>query len=402
MIILILNSGSSSVKFQLFEMNDERVLCKGIVEKIGSNFSRLKLKYGEAGAFEESSEILDHRIAISRIISVITDSRFGILSDVSLIKAIGHRVVHGGESFTGSVIINSDVIEAMEQCVELAPLHNPPNIRGIKICRELLPSVIQIGVFDTAFHQTMPMYAFLYGLPYSLYEKYKIRRYGFHGTSHYYASREAARIMNRDIKELRIITCHLGNGASIAAVKGGESIDTSMGFTPLEGLLMGTRCGDLDPAIIPYLIEKDQLTLEGINNLMNKHSGVYGLAGMKTGDMRDLELAADDGHARAQLARSIYAYRIKKYIGAYAAILGGVDAIVFTGGVGENDPQVRELCMRDLEFLGIDIDIDRNKLRDPGKISKGNVQVLVIRADEELVIARESNRLSQEVFNNSI
>ncbi len=393
MIILVINSGSSSVKFQVFEMETELVLCRGIVEKIGSNFSKLKLKYGKDGSYEESSEILDHRIAISKIISVITDPRFSILPDVTVIMAVGHRVVHGGESFTGSVLISTDVIDAMERCIELAPLHNPPNIRGIKICRELLPNVPQVGVFDTAFHQTMPDYAYLYGLPYSLYEKYKIRRYGFHGTSHYYASREAARIMGRDVLELKIITCHLGNGASIAAVKNGESIDTSMGFTPLEGLVMGTRCGDLDPAIIPFLIEKDQLTMDGINNLMNKHSGVYGLAGMKTGDMRDLELAADNGQKRAILAREIYAYRIRKYIGAYAAALGGVDAVVFTGGVGENDPQMRERSLAGLQFLGLELDLERNKLRDPGVISTGSVWILVIKADEELVIAREANRL---------
>ncbi len=395
MIILVINSGSSSVKFQVFKMETETVLCRGIVEKIGSNFSRLKLKYGKDGSYEESSEILDHRIAISKIISVITDARFSIVPDVAVIGAVGHRVVHGGESFTGSVLISTDVIDAMERCIELAPLHNPPNIRGIKICRELLPDVPQVGVFDTAFHQTMPDYAYLYGLPYSLYEKYKIRRYGFHGTSHYYASREVARIMGRAVEELKIITCHLGNGASIAAVRNGESIDTSMGFTPLEGLVMGTRCGDLDPAIIPFLIEKDQLTLDGINNLMNKHSGVYGLAGMKTGDMRDLELAADSGNKRALLARDIYAYRIRKYIGAYAAALGGVDAVVFTGGVGENDPQMRERSLVGLEFLGLVLDLERNKLKDPGIISKGAVQIIVIKADEELVIAREANRIVQ-------
>ncbi len=396
MKILVINSGSSSVKYQVFNMSEQETenwIAKGIVEKIGTNFARLKLKTQKNKSFEKTAEILDHKEAITRILNTIIEPEHAILDSIEDIVVVGHRVVHGGESFSGSVMIDHEIMNALKECISLAPLHNPPNIRGIEACQELLPKVPQVGVFDTAFHQTMPEHAFIYGLPYVLYQNHKIRRYGFHGTSHQYAAHEAAEYLKRDIAYLKIITCHLGNGASIAAISGGKSIDTSMGFTPLEGLVMGTRCGDLDPAIIPFLIQKDSLTLRGINNLMNKHSGVYGIAGLETGDMRDLEIAEEEGHQRAKLARDIFAYRVKKYIGGYAAALGGVDVLVFTGGIGENDHLIRARSVEGLEFLGIEIDPDKNVIRGETFISKGKIPVLVIKADEELVIAREARRL---------
>ncbi|MBN1354950.1 acetate kinase [bacterium] len=393
MNILVINSGSSSVKFQVFDMADEKVLCKGIAEKIGTKFARLKMKTAAVDDHQESGNFLDQHNAIARILEIITDPRYEILKNLDQIQAVGHRVVHGGEYFTGSMIVTSVVLREIEKCAELAPLHNPPNIRGIKVCQELLPEVPQVVVFDTAFHHTMKPHVFLYGLPKLLYDKYKIRRYGFHGTSHYYAAHEAAKYLGKPIETLKIITCHLGNGASITATSGGRCIDTSMGFTPLEGLLMGTRCGDLDPAIIPYLIEKDNLSLSGVNNLMNKHSGVLGVAGLGTSDMRDLEQAAGKGEEGAVLARTMYAYRVKKYIGAYTAALGGLDILVFTGGIGENDYLIRTESLQNLEFLGIVVDPEKNLRRNPGLISQGPIPVIVVKADEELVIARESVRI---------
>lgn len=395
MKVLVINSGSSSVKFQVFDMSDETVFCKGIVEKIGTNLARLKLKSRKTGEYVETGEILDHHEAISLILKAITNPEFKILNRIEEVDVVGHRVVHGGEYFTGSRLITRDVMEVLNDCIELAPLHNPPNIRGIQACSELLPDTPQVGVFDTAFHQTIPPTAFLYGLPYVIYERHRIRRYGFHGTSHKYASREAALFVGKPIESLKIITCHLGNGASVAAIDGGKSIDTSMGFTPLEGLVMGTRCGDLDPAIIPYLIEKENLSLDGANNLMNKHSGVYGLAGLGTGDMRDLEILAEKGNERAALARNIYAYRVKKYIGAYTAALGGLDILVFTGGIGENDWDIRARALDGLAFLGLKLDLKKNRENREKLISKGRVPILVIKADEELVIAREAVQVVQ-------
>ncbi len=393
MIVLVINSGSSSVKFQLFDMVSEDVICKGIVEKIGTNLARLKLKSGDNPEFIETTEILDHRTAIARILDTLTAPDFNILKDLNEIVVVGHRVVHGGEYFSESELITERVLTAIKKCIELAPLHNPPHISGINACQELLPDVPQVAVFDTAFHQTMPPKTFLYGLPYVLYERHKVRRYGFHGTSHQYAANEAAEYVGKPIEDLKIITCHLGNGASVTAINGGKSLDTSMGFTPLEGLIMGTRCGDLDPAIIPYLIEKDQLSSEGVNNLMNKHSGVFGIAGLSTGDMYDLELAAEKNEGRAILAREMFAYRVKKYIGAYTAALGGLDILVFTGGVGENDWDIREKILGNMTFLGIEFDLDKNRQRGCRDITRGRVCILVIKADEELVIARESRRI---------
>ena len=395
MKILIINSGSSSVKFQVFDMANESRICRGIIARIGTKTATTKFSCEKVPEFFRESEILDHHKAIENILEIIIDPEYDILHSMKDISVIGHRVVHGGEYFSGSVLLSDAIMEALTNCIELAPLHNPPNILGIQACQELLPDIPQVCVFDTAFHQTMPDHAYLYGLPYSLYEKYKIRRYGFHGTSHQYAGRVAADLAGEPLESLKIITCHLGNGASITAIKGGISIDTSMGFTPLEGLIMGTRCGDLDPAIIPYLIDKEDLSVGGVTNLMNKHSGVYGLAGLKTGDMYDLEMAeVHKNDKRAKLARDIYAYRVKKYIGAYSAALGGLDVLVFTGGVGENDAHVRRKILKDLDYLGISIDEGKNESGDDPLISKGRVKIFVVKADEELVIAREAKRLT--------
>ncbi len=394
MKILVINAGSSSIKFQVFEMESEQVLCKGRVENIGSHkIGKAILKCKQKGRYEEKLHIPNHRTALSKIFELITSDRFEILSSIDEIGAVGHRVVHGGEHFAGSCIVNSDMLEAMESCIDLAPLHNPPNILGIKVCQEILPHIPQVGVFDTAFHQTMEPEAYLYGLPYELYEKYKIRRFGFHGTSHMFCCQEAAKILNRPLEQLKIITCHLGNGASVAAIRNARSIDTSMGFTPLEGLVMGTRCGDLDPAIVPFIMENENLDYDGISRMLNNESGMYGLAGLDSYDMRDILKAAGDGHRRAELSVRLYCLRLRKYIGAYIAELEGIDCIVFTGGVGENNPAIREGTLKNLEFLGIELDRELNEKLESEIISRGPVAVMVIATNEELVIAREAGRL---------
>jgi acetate kinase len=392
MIILVLNCGSSSAKFQVLEMESETCVAKGIVEKIGS--SNAILTYSPQGGrkYRQVKEILDHRRAIAQILEMITDPEIGCLKDSSQIKAVGHRVVHGGEKFSSSVLITEEVLHEIVDCIELAPLHNPHHVRGIVACQELLPDVPQVAVFDTAFHQTMPAEAYIYALPYVLYVRHRIRRYGFHGTSHFYVFHEAARLLGRPPEELKVITCHLGNGASVTAVQHGRSIDTSMGFTPLEGLVMGTRCGDIDPAIIPYVIEKEHLTVEGSNLMMNKHSGLLGISGVSS-DLREVLKARGEGIRRADLAVRVYAYRIKKYIGAYAAAMGGLDAIVFTAGIGENAPEIRALACSGLEFLGVELDEEANA-RNEQRIGKGRVEVLVIPTNEELVIARDTRRIA--------
>ncbi|MBN1295275.1 acetate kinase [bacterium] len=396
MKILVINSGSSSVKFQVFEMENESNLCRGRIENIGPHQGKIIIKCKKRGRFVLDRPIPSHKEAIEIILQTITSNDFRILDSIDELGAVGHRVVHGGERFAGSCIVNDDMLAAMEACIDLAPLHNPPNIHGIRVCQEILPGVPQVGVFDTAFHQSMAPESFLYGIPYELYEKHGIRRYGFHGTSHIYCSQEAARLMNRPLETVKVITCHLGNGASIAAVDRGRSIDTSMGFTPLEGLVMGTRCGDLDPAIVPFLIEKEDLDHDGISQLLNVKSGVFGLAGIDSYDMRDILTAAEKGNRRADLAVRIYCHRIKKYIGAYMAELGGADCIVFTGGVGENNPVIRELAMADLDFMGIVLDHERNQTMPTELISRGSVHVFVISTNEELVIAREAKKLVVE------
>ncbi|MCD4653187.1 acetate kinase [bacterium] len=393
MKILVINAGSSSVKFQVFEMETEQVLCRGRVENIGPHKGKLILNCKKQNRFESEKMIANHRFAVELILETILSSEFNILQSIDEINAVGHRVVHGGEKFASACIINEEVLSVMETCIELAPLHNPPNILGIRVCQEIIPNVPQIGVFDTAFHQTMKPASFLYGLPYELYEKHGIRRYGFHGTSHLYCAQEAARILGKPIEQLKTITCHLGNGASITAIDGGKSVDTSMGFTPLEGLVMGTRCGDLDPAIVPFLIEKENLDHEGLSRLLNKTSGIYGLAGIDSYDMRDILDEAENGNTRAALTVDLYCNRVQKYIGAYMAELGGADCIVFTGGVGENNPILREMSLNGLEFMGIKLDYKMNESLEQELVSCGKVAVLVLTTNEELVIAREAKQL---------
>ncbi len=396
MKVLVINSGSSSVKYQLFNMKNEEVMVKGVVERIGIENSFLKQEEQNGEEIKIQEEVEDHSSAINLIVDTMLDNSAGILESMEEIEAVGHRVVHGGEEFAGSVKISDDVIAKMEEVSDLAPLHNPPNLAGIKVCQNLMPDTPQIGVFDTSFHQTMPEYAYIYALPYEYYEKYGIRRYGFHGTSHRYVSDRAAEFFDRSKKDLKIITCHLGNGASIAAVDGGVSVDTSMGLTPLEGLVMGTRCGDIDPAIVPLLQKKEGLSPDEIDDVMNKKSGLLGISGVSN-DSRDIEQAADKGDERAQLAKEIFAYRVKKYIGAYAAAMGGVDAIVFTAGIGENAYNLRKMIVKDLEFLGCNLDENANEVRgETKKISQtaSQVKLLVIPTNEELVIARDTAEIA--------
>lgn len=392
MKVLVLNSGSSSVKYQFIETSTYETLAKGQVERIGMDDAVLTHIRADGDTVKISAEIFDHNIAIEYVIAILLSKNHGVIKDKSEIEAIGHRVVHGGEAFSGSVLITDEVIEEIRENIELAPLHNPHNLRGILACKRLLPNTPQVAVFDTAFHQKMPEYAFLYGLPYELYKKYKIRRYGFHGTSHRYVSKRASEILGVSLEKLKIITAHLGNGCSMSAVKFGISIDTSMGFTPLEGLLMGTRSGDIDPAVVIYLMSKEGLTMAEINALLNKHSGLLGISGVSS-DMREIIKEMKNGNIRAKLAFDIFCYRVKKYIGAYSAAMGGVDAIVFTAGIGENSPDVRKEVCKDLEFLGIKIDDEKNNSPEKEKIittDDSKVKVLVIPTNEELVIALDA------------
>lgn len=399
MKILVLNCGSSSVKYQLIDIDKCYVLAKGMVSRIGMSESVLVHKPHDRPEITISGEILDHIVAVEHVIAVLLSPNHGVMKDKSEIEAVGHRVVHGGEKFPDSVLIDRDVMQVLRSCIELAPLHNPHNIRGINACMQILPGIPQVAVFDTAFHQKMPPFAYIYGIPYVLYKKYGIRRYGFHGTSHFYVSRRAARIMRRPIEELKIITAHLGNGASMSAVKGGISIDTSMGFTPLEGLLMGTRSGDLDPAIILHVMAREELSLHEANTLLNKHSGMEGISGVSS-DMRDIIAESQKGSVSAQLALDVYCYRIRKYIGAYAAAMGGLDALVFTAGIGENSPMVRKKCCENLEFLGIRIDDEKNEeaIRVEAEIQTDDspVKIFSVPTNEELVIALDTKRIIEE------
>ncbi len=395
MKVLVINCGSSSLKYQLINMDNEEVLAKGICERIGIEGSFLKHQSGEGDKITIEKPMPTHTEAIQSVLEALTDSNHGVIKNMSEINAVGHRVVHAGEKYATSVIINDEVMVALNECIELAPLHNPPNIIGIEACKKIMPNVPMVGVFDTAFHQTMPKEAYIYAIPYEMYEKYKIRRYGFHGTSHKYVAETAAEFLEKPLSELKIITCHLGNGASVAAVKNGKSIDTSMGFTPLEGLAMGTRSGDMDPAIVTFLQEKENLTAEQVNNLLNKKSGVFGISKLSS-DFRDIEDAAVNGNKNAQLALDIYHYRVKKYIGAYMAAMNGADAIVFTAGLGENSISSREAICKDMEFLGIKINLEKNKVR--GKVTDisaedSKVKVLIVPTNEELMIARDTKTL---------
>ena len=395
MKVLVINCGSSSLKYQLINMENEYVLAMGICERIGIEGSFLKHQPGEGAKITIQTPMPTHMEAIQSVIDALVDEKHGVIKNMSEINAVGHRVVHAGEKYAYSVILDKEVKAALTECIELAPLHNPPNIIGIEACEKIMPGVPMVGVFDTAFHQTMPKEAYIYALPYELYEKYKIRRYGFHGTSHKYVSEKTAEFLGKPLSELKLITCHLGNGASVAAVNKGKSVDTSMGFTPLEGLVMGTRAGDMDPAIVTFIQDKENLTSEEVNNLLNKKSGVLGISKLSS-DFRDVEEAAEKGNENAKLALDVYNYRVKKYIGAYMAAMNGADAIIFTAGLGENSDFVREAICRDMDFLGIKIDTQKNKVRSKlTDISAegSRVKVLIVPTNEELMIARDTMRL---------
>lgn len=395
MKILVLNCGSSSLKYQFIDMTNEEVLAKGLCERIGIEGSNLKHSPAGKESVTFTQPMKDHTDAVQMVIDALLSPECGVIKSVDEIAAVGHRVVHGGEYFSESVVITEAVKKAVEACNELAPLHNPPNLIGINACEKLMPKTPQVAVFDTAFHQTMPEKAYLYAIPYEYYEKYKVRRYGFHGTSHKFVSQEAAKMVGKSIEDLKIITCHLGNGASLAAIKNGKVVDTSMGFTPLEGLVMGTRSGNLDPAVITFLMNKENLDIKGIDNVMNKQSGVLGVSGVSS-DFRDIENAAKDGNERAEVALDMFYYRVAKFIGSYAAAMNGVDAIVFTAGLGENSGAARQAICEYVEFLGLKIDAEPNSKRGQAlqiSTADSKVKVYVIPTNEELVIARDTKAL---------
>ena len=393
MKILVLNCGSSSVKYKLFNMDTHEVLAQGGVEKLGLPGSFLKFTQPDGTKVILEKELPEHNAAIEFILSVLTDDQYGCIKSFNEIDAVGHRVVHGGEAFSSSVEITSEVIGKMVECIDLAPLHNPPNLKGIRAMSALIPGIRQVGVFDTAFHQTMPDYAYMYGLPYSLYKKYGIRRYGFHGTSHRYVSKRSCEILGVPYEEQKIITAHVGNGGSIAAVKNGKSVDTSMGLTPVEGLLMGTRCGDVDAGALTFIMDKEKLDAKGLSDLINKQSGVQGLSGISS-DMREIEAAVAEGDKRAIMALNIYNYRIKKYIGAYAAAMGGCDILVWTGGVGENQWATRRVVCENMEFMGMKIDVQKNDgMRGEEMVIStpdSKVTIIVVPTDEEYMIASDT------------
>ena len=396
MKILILNCGSSSVKYQLMDTADHKSLAKGSVERIGMKGAILNHLRHDGDKVKIAGEIVDHQMAIEFILGILLSPNHGVIKSRTEIDAVGHRVVHGGEKFTGSVLIDNEVMDMLHECIDLAPLHNPHNIKGIRACQRLLPGIPQAGVFDTAFHSTIPDYTYIYGIPYILYKRYSLRRFGFHGTSHFFVSTEAADMIGRPITELKMVTCHLGNGCSITAVNQGVSVDTSMGFTPVEGLLMGTRCGDLDPSAILYVMAREELSLGEANSLLNKHSGMQGISGVSS-DMREIIEEALNGSRRAELALNVFCYRLKKYIGSYAAAMGGLDCIVFTGGIGENGVEVRKRTLKGLEFLGVKLDEKRNEsiIGERGVISAddSDVSILIVPTNEELVIAIDTEAI---------
>ncbi len=399
MNILVLNCGSSSIKYQLLDFENRRTLAKGIVEKVGLKGSFLKHEKERGDVVKLEGEIIDHQIGIEYVLGVMISKKHGCISSLSEINAVGHRMVHGGELFKDSSLINDDTLKNFKACIPLAPLHNPANLEGVKAMQYLLPEVPQVAVFDTAFHQTMPARAYMYALPYSLYKKYGIRRYGFHGTSHYFVARRACEILGVPMESMKIITCHLGNGASVAAIKHGKSIDTSMGLTPVEGLMMGTRTGDMDLGALTFVMEKEELNIAVANTLVNKHSGMLGITGVSS-DMREIEKASEAGNERAILGLDMFRYRIKKYIGSFTAALGGLDLLIFTGGIGENDPVTRELCCSEMEYMGLEFDTQKNNgvrgkemlLSKPGS----RVKVMTIPTNEELVIAEHTYRIVSE------
>ncbi|MDP1623030.1 MAG: acetate kinase [Bacteroidales bacterium] len=403
MNILVLNCGSSSIKYQLFNHESHRLFAKGVVEKVGMKGSFLRHEKENGDKVKLEGEVIDHQTGIEYILGVLISKDHGCITAMSEINAVGHRMVHGGERFQDSCLINEDTLEDFKACIPLAPLHNPANLKGVLAMQHLLPEIPQVAVFDTAFHQTMPPHAYMYAIPHSLYKKYGIRRYGFHGTSHYYVARRACEILGVGMETLRIITCHLGNGTSMTAIKNGKSIDTSMGLTPVEGLIMGTRSGDMDLGVLTFVMEKEELNIAVANTLVNKHSGMLGITGVSS-DMREIEKEAEAGNERAILGLEMFRYRIKKYIGAYAAALGGLDLLIFTGGIGENDPVTRESCCSDLEYMGLEFDNEKNAgirgkevmLSKPGS----KVMVMTIPTNEELIIAEHTYKIVSGVGRN--
>lgn len=392
---LVINCGSSSLKYQLIDMNTEECMVQGLVERIGIEGSVLTQKVEGRDKYIINTEIKDHKEAIKLVLGALIDPIHGVIKSMDEISAVGHRVVHGGEKYSDSVLIDYEVLKSIEECIVLAPLHNPPNLIGIEACKELMPNTPMVAVFDTAFHQTMPKHSYICPLPYELYEKYSIRKYGFHGTSHKYVSNKVAKVMGKDIKDLKIVTCHLGNGCSLSAVKNGKSIDTSMGFTPLAGVMMGTRSGSIDPSVISFLIEEHGYKIEEVDELLNKKSGVLGISGVSS-DFRDVLAAADSGNERAKLALEIFYYKVRTQIAAYAGAMGGVDVIVFTAGIGENSSITRKEILKGLEFFGFELNEENNEIR--GKIQEistedSKVKVYVVPTNEELMIARDTARL---------
>lgn len=392
---LVINCGSSSLKYQLIDMNTEECMVQGLVERIGIEGSVLTQKVEGRDKYIINTEIKDHKEAIKLVLGALIDPIHGVIKSMDEISAVGHRVVHGGEKYSDSVLIDDEVLKSIEECIVLAPLHNPPNLIGIEACKELMPNTPMVAVFDTAFHQTMPKHSYICPLPYELYEKYSIRKYGFHGTSHKYVSNKVAKVMGKDIKDLNIVTCHLGNGCSLSAVKNGKSIDTSMGFTPLAGVMMGTRSGSIDPSVISFLIEEHGYKIEEVDELLNKKSGVLGISGVSS-DFRDVLAAADSGNERAKLALEIFYYKVRTQIAAYAGAMGGIDVIVFTAGIGENSSITRKEILKGLEFFGFELNEENNEIR--GKIQEistedSKVKVYVVPTNEELMIARDTARL---------
>lgn len=396
MKIFVINCGSSSLKFQLLDMQTEELITSGLVERIGIEGSCYLINDGQE-KHRVFTDLPDHAVALQHVLDALVDPKFGFISSLDEISAVGHRVVHGAEAYASSVLIDDDVMNELEKCTELAPLHNPANIIGIEAIQKLMPGTPNVGVFDTAFHQTMEPAAYIYALPYEMYTKHGVRRYGFHGTSHKYVSERVSAIIGRD--DLKVVTCHLGNGASVTAIDSGKSVETSMGFTPLEGLVMGTRSGQIDPAIISFLMDKENMTIDELNNMLNKKSGILGVSGVSS-DFRDVEAAADEGHERSQLALDVFHRRVKRYIASYAAVMGGLDAIVFTGGLGENSGRSRKLICEGMEFMGVEIDDERNDTRGKEvEISPegAKVKVYVIPTNEELAIARDTLALTKDL-----
>lgn len=394
MIVLIINAGSSSLKYQVLDMSNEQIIAKGLVERIGIEGSKLSQSVGEHKTVIEAP-MKNHTEAIKYMLTALTDPEKGAIKDMSDIYAVGHRVLHGGEKFCASIVINDEVIEAIKENIPLGPLHNPANLMGIEACMEILPNTPMVAVFDTAFHQTMPKKAYLYGIPLDYYKRLKIRRYGFHGTSHRYVSARVLEFLNMKVEGSKVITCHLGNGSSISAVQDGKCVDTSMGLTPLEGLLMGTRSGSMDPAVVQFIANSDKISVDEVLNICNKKSGLLGISGLSS-DMRDIDSAADNGDENAAVARDILVTGIKKYIGAYAAVMGGVDVIVFTAGIGENGPELRKAVMKDMEFLGAKLDPVKNNCKGKEVIistDDSKVKIVVIPTNEEIVIARDTLEL---------